>query len=146
MECTLLNTHPVLQPFLSLRKTSSSKPDQKNPHWTDKAEQLFRRLSCHLKTSLQACGLTLVLEGSEGLKLTGTVFSGLQRSLDQILRALCCSLVFPCKGKEVSSGVFLHFLKDLQKIQAQCVISIPGMAVSFQPLQSWSSKTLPIQD
>lgn len=69
MECALLNTYLVLQPSLSLRKTSSSKPDQKNPHWTAKAEQLFRWLSCHLKTSLQACGLTLVLEGSEGLKL-----------------------------------------------------------------------------
>jgi len=128
-------------PRLSLRKTSASKPDQTNPHWTDKAEQLFRWLSCRLKPSLQACGLTLVLEGSEGLKLTDTVSSGLQKAQGQILRALSCSLLVPCSGKEVSSGLSLHFLKGVCKIQAKWMISISGMAVSFQSLQSWSFET-----
>lgn len=104
-------------PRLSLRKTLSSKPDQTNPHWTDKAEQLFRWLSCRLKTSLQACGLTLVLEGSEGLKLTDRVSSGLQKEQGQVLRALSRSLVFPCKGKEVSSDLFLHFIDGCIKFR-----------------------------
>lgn len=104
-------------PRLSLRKTSSSKPDQTNPRWTDKAERLFRWLSCRLKTSLQARGLTLVLEGSEGLKLRDTVSSGLQKEQGQILRALSRSHLFPCKGKKVSSDLFLHFLKGCVKFR-----------------------------
>lgn len=104
-------------PRLSLRTTSSSKPDQTNPYWTDKAEQLFRWLSCRLKTSLQACGLTLALEGSNGSKLTNAVSSGLQKEQGQILRALSHSLVLPCKAKEVSSVLFLHFSKGCIKFR-----------------------------